>query len=183
MTKVYLHKFPNGKVYVGIADNPEQRWNGGAGYIGNRAMYADIMRYGWRNIEHIILAKCDTREDALRMERGFILIYDSENPEKGYNQTETKAGRDRSKPRDTQRIVKARNLFTAAAIEAGLNPNKLKLRSQGDNYGVYYNAYFVGYYYPARAVFCWGRKERKTSRTDGGSLAAVLLKAIMETTG
>ena len=90
MTSVYLHKFPNGKVYVGIADNPEQRWNGGTGYAGNPAMHADIMLYGWRNIEHIIIAECATREEALELEREYILLYDSENPEKGYNQTSIK---------------------------------------------------------------------------------------------
>lgn len=91
MTSVYLHKFPNGKVYVGIADNPEQRWNYGAGYATNPAMHADILLYGWRNIEHIIVAECDTRDEALQLEREYILLYDSENPDKGYNQTGIKS--------------------------------------------------------------------------------------------
>lgn len=195
MTSVYLHKFPNGKVYVGIADNPEQRWNHGAGYANNPDMYADILLYGWQNIEHTIVEECATREDALRIERGYVLLHDSENPEKGYNRTETKtvllrhkvAGNtsdcDRKKHRDKRRIVRARNLFTSAIREAGLAASKLKLRSQGDNYGVYYNAYFIGYYYPSRSTFCWGQPNRKTHHInvqDAEPLAAVLLRAIAD---
>ena len=87
MTYVYVHLFPNGKAYVGIADNPEQRWKSGHGYKDNPEMYEDILLYGWRNIQHIIAAECNTREEALTLEREYILAYDSENPEKGYNQT------------------------------------------------------------------------------------------------
>ena len=46
MTSVYLHKFPNGKVYVGIADDLASRWQNGMGYVNNPAMHAAIQRYG-----------------------------------------------------------------------------------------------------------------------------------------
>lgn len=104
MTSVYLHKFPNGKVYVGIADNPQERWGYGSGYINNADMYADIQYYGWRNIEHLIIAECDTREEALMLEREYILLYDSENPEKGYNQTSIKSEL-------TKRVMTKRTLY------------------------------------------------------------------------
>ena len=43
MTYLYVHTAPNGKRYVGIADNCEARWEvGGRGYADNEAFYKDI---------------------------------------------------------------------------------------------------------------------------------------------
>lgn len=91
LTYVYMHTFPDGKVYVGIADDPRQRWKYGQGYRNNVRMHAAIQLYGWSNIEHTIITKCGTREEAEQLEREYIILYDSENPEKGYNQTSIKA--------------------------------------------------------------------------------------------
>lgn len=87
MTTVYKHTFPDGKIYIGIADNVEKRWNNGQGYIGNPAMRDAIIKYGWDNVKHEILVMCETREKALAYERYFIIFYDSENPQNGYNRT------------------------------------------------------------------------------------------------
>lgn len=86
-TSVYKHTFPNGKLYIGIADNPLSRWNNGAGYSDNPDMYADIRKFGWDNIKHEILKSDLSREDALSLEEKLIIFYDSENSEKGYNRT------------------------------------------------------------------------------------------------
>ena len=176
MTSVYVHKFPNGKVYVGISDNPVERWGGGMGYASNRSMYADIKRYGWKNIEHVIVSECATREEAQRLERKYILLYDSENPKKGYNRL--------GKHRDKARIVRAKNLFAAAIQEAGLDVGELKLRNFGTEYGIFYHAYFIGYYNPGRRTFRFGRQEQKTYYFDAPSekpLALVLLEEIADT--
>ena len=87
MTTVYKHTFPDGKIYIGIADNVEKRWNNGEGYRENPAMHDAIIKYGWNNIKHEILVMCETREEALSYERNFIIFYDSENPQNGYNRT------------------------------------------------------------------------------------------------
>ena len=64
---VYLHIFPNGKVYVGITSKPpNKRW----GYLGHNyiktghhnIMSNAIMKYGWDNIKHIVLCKTSERE-------------------------------------------------------------------------------------------------------------------------
>lgn len=87
MICVYKHTFPNGKIYIGIADNCETRWNNGNGYSDNKEMYADIKKYGWDNIKHEIISRCQSREKAEELEKLLILAYQSEVPEIGYNRT------------------------------------------------------------------------------------------------
>lgn len=99
-TSVYIHTSPAGKVYIGIAENPLQRWANGCGYKDNALFSADIQLYGWDSFKHEIIAECQSREEAERLERDFILLLDSENPEKGYNQTHIKA--------DLQRLLTER---------------------------------------------------------------------------
>ena len=83
--KIYSHIFPNGKKYVGICINPEERWNNGLGYAYNKLMYDDILKYGWENIEHKILCEFKNREEALRLERNLIDTFNLYNIEYGYN--------------------------------------------------------------------------------------------------
>lgn len=85
--KVYLHTFPNGKVYVGITKNTELRWDNGEGYIDNPPMYEDIVKYGWDNIKHEVIADGLLRNAAIKLETQYIFMYDSTNPIRGYNRT------------------------------------------------------------------------------------------------
>lgn len=83
---VYMHIFPNGKVYVGITrQNPEIRWQKGNGYARNPIMYRAIKKYGWENIEHKILFKSLSEEDACAVEIETIKQYKANNKEFGYN--------------------------------------------------------------------------------------------------
>jgi group I intron endonuclease len=84
--KVYLHRFPNGKVYVGITkQQPEIRWQYGGGYRSNSYMSFAIKKYGWENVEHEILADFLTEEEACEMEVLLIKKYKSNIREYGYN--------------------------------------------------------------------------------------------------
>lgn len=84
--KVYLHRFPNGKVYVGITkQKPEIRWQNGGGYRSNQYMTYAIKKYGWENIEHEILADFLTEDEACEMEVFLIKKYKSNIREYGYN--------------------------------------------------------------------------------------------------
>lgn len=86
MYKVYLHTTPSGKYYVGQTRNPLLRWcSNGMNYSSNRAFYKEIKECGWDNITHEILHECETRAEAEAYERMFIILLDSENPDKGYN--------------------------------------------------------------------------------------------------
>ena len=82
---VYLHIFPNGKVYVGITKfKPEYRWNNGNGYKRQPYVYKAILKYGWKNIQHI-LYQVDTEKEMKYLERYLIAYYNTTNHKYGYN--------------------------------------------------------------------------------------------------
>lgn len=85
MTSVYVHTCPNGKKYVGIADNPETRWANGHGYADNAPFAADIRAYGWDNIKHEIIVAYEEREEALCKEAALIYQLNTIDPQRGYN--------------------------------------------------------------------------------------------------
>lgn len=82
---VYLHLFPNGKTYIGITGQALlRRWREGKGYIG-QPVYGAIQKYGWVNIEHIILKTNLTKEEAEEAEKFYIKKYNSLSHNNGYN--------------------------------------------------------------------------------------------------
>ena len=84
---VYKHTNSiNGKVYIGITMNqPEIRWGrNGSGYSRQQFGHA-ISKYGWENFSHEILYKNLSQEQAFQKEIELISLYDSTNPQKGYN--------------------------------------------------------------------------------------------------
>lgn len=85
---VYIHIFPNDKVYVGItSQNCEQRWKNGNGYANNSHLKNAIKKYGWKNIQHVVIRDDMTKEDACQIEKDLIALYDSTNRIKGYNKS------------------------------------------------------------------------------------------------
>lgn len=86
MYTVYMHKCPNGKVYIGItSQKPKARWDYGRGYIKNDHFYRAIQKYGWENIEHIILEQNLFKEEATELEIRLIKKYKSNDFKFGYN--------------------------------------------------------------------------------------------------
>ena len=84
--KVYMHIFPNGKAYIGITrQEPKVRWGGGNGYARNEYMHRAIKKYGWENIEHIILFDGLLEEDACEIEKSLIKKHRTNEKEFGYN--------------------------------------------------------------------------------------------------
>lgn len=88
---VYEHISPSGKVYVGITcQKPEKRWKGGSGYVrkdNHQPLFANaILKYGWNNIEHRIIADNLTREEANAIEQSLISKYKREK--RSYNITD-----------------------------------------------------------------------------------------------
>ena len=80
---VYAHKFPNGKYYIGLTrQKPYRRWNNGLGYKF-QPVYDAIKKYGWDNIEHIIVKENLSQEEGMKLEQELIKKYDSIN--NGYN--------------------------------------------------------------------------------------------------
>lgn len=84
---VYIHIFPNNKVYVGITTktNMRERWRNGKGYSNNNLMMKAINKYGWNNIEHKILYTDLDEKEAQEKEIQLIKEYNSTNKNYGYN--------------------------------------------------------------------------------------------------
>ena len=82
---VYIHKFPNDKVYVGLTKlKPSRRWSNGNGYK-RQYVYNAIEKYDWDNIKHIIVKEHLSAEEACNLEQELIEQYDSIR--NGYNCT------------------------------------------------------------------------------------------------
>ena len=65
---VYQHVTPDGMYYFGATNDIKRRWrNNGAGYK-ETSLYPYIEKYGWDNIQHIVLFKDQTKENALWIE-------------------------------------------------------------------------------------------------------------------
>lgn len=84
--EVYMHIFPNNKVYIGITSyGSENRWHSGYGYKKQQMMWRSIQKYGWNNIEHKILFKNLTEKQAKEKEIELIKKYKSDERKYGYN--------------------------------------------------------------------------------------------------
>jgi group I intron endonuclease len=85
---VYIHTTPSKKRYVGITcKKPERRWQNGNGYKHQLAFYRAIIKYGWDNITHEIIADGLTEDKAKAMEIELISMYRTQNSHYGYNCT------------------------------------------------------------------------------------------------
>lgn len=83
---VYVHISPNNKKYFGITKQyPASRWRNGYGYASSPHFFNAILKYGWNNFQHIILADNLSKEWACKLEQDLIAKYQSNNPEHGYN--------------------------------------------------------------------------------------------------
>lgn len=83
---LYMHIAPSNKVYIGITSQDlETRWKRGYGYKTQQLFWRAIEKYGWDNIHHIIIKENLTKDEAERLEIELISLFDSTNPNKGYN--------------------------------------------------------------------------------------------------
>lgn len=84
---VYIHiNNINGKVYIGqTCQKPESRWNHGEGYKTSPHFYKAIQKYSWNNFSHQVLFNNLTAKEANKLEQQYIQLFDSTNPNKGYN--------------------------------------------------------------------------------------------------
>ena len=112
---VYQHVTPDGLYYFGATSNVERRWsNNGAEYKGT-GLYPYIEKYGWENIQHIVLFREQTRENALWIE-DFLITTAREDgvcinkqrsglvsKEEGYNQDRNQKYYEQNKDRIRER--------------------------------------------------------------------------------
>ena len=82
--KVYRHRFPNGKVYIGVTSRTPQ-YRKDCGYQHNKLLTEAIREFGWKSVSVDILHETDNRGDAFTLEIEEIENADATNPEHGYN--------------------------------------------------------------------------------------------------
>ena len=106
---VYVHTSPSGKKYIGQTGNkPEKRWGkDGIGYLNKKndrytqpAFACAIIKYGWDNFDHEIIASNLTKDEVDNFEKLLIEKLDTMNPRYGYNCT---SGGDGCHPSDETR--------------------------------------------------------------------------------
>ena len=108
MYKVYKYTSPSNKIYIGITSktlNERAKYNG-CGYDNCTAFGRAIKKYGWENFTSEILAQELTEDEAKRLEKYYIKLYNTTNPEKGYN---ISAGGDGYLIYDEEKIVELWN--------------------------------------------------------------------------
>ena len=83
---VYKHTAPNGKVYIGItSQSVNRRWQNGKHYETNKFFKRAILKYGWDNFKHEIIASNLSQKEACELEIMLIESIKSRNPKYGYN--------------------------------------------------------------------------------------------------
>lgn len=85
---VYIHITPSDKYYVGItSQSPDRRWRNGDGYKNSTYFYNAILKYGWDNIDHIILFENLSEKEVKQYEKDLISFFQTNNRQFGYNCT------------------------------------------------------------------------------------------------
>ena len=117
---VYQHVTPDGMYYFGQTNDIKRRWrNNGAGYK-TTSLYPYIEKYGWDNIQHIVLFENQTRENALFIENFLIETAQEDgvcinqrrsgfiSKEEGYDQQRYQQNREKRLEQRRQRYQKNR---------------------------------------------------------------------------
>ena len=81
--RVYMYKFPNGKIYIG--QTKRYVYVRFLDKYKNKSLMDAIEKYGWKNIELTILADGLSESEANEEEIKHIAAFDACNPEIGYN--------------------------------------------------------------------------------------------------
>ena len=92
---VYVHTSPNGKMYIGQTGlKPEKRWGKNGSYYLKKKKNGEyvqrvfahaILKYGWDNFEHEIIASNLTKEEADNFEKLLIEKLNTMDSQYGYN--------------------------------------------------------------------------------------------------
>ncbi len=82
---IYCHTTPDGKKYIGMTSMPIKTRFGNGRHYYSQSFTDAIKKFGWNNIVHEILEYGLNEEDAAKSEIKYINMYDTLNPNKGYN--------------------------------------------------------------------------------------------------
>ena len=106
---VYQHVTPDKLYYFGATQNVERRWRNNGAEYKRTALQPYIEKFGWDNIQHIVLFRDQTRENALWIE-DFLITTAREDgvcinkqrsglvsKEEGYDKKQSKQYREQNK--------------------------------------------------------------------------------------
>lgn len=125
---IHLNKI-NNKSYIGItSQNPIIRWQGGRHYKTCISFNRAIKKYKWENFEHIIFQDKLTHEEANKIERLLIKIFNTNNPLFGYNIKE--GGTSGKHSESTKEKIRQKAIDRKKTIE---EKEKISKRNSGEN--------------------------------------------------
>ena len=136
--KVYMHVVPKelsgykyDKYYIGITQQSlTKRWQHGCGYYSCTFFYKAIQKYGWDNMEHLVVAEDLSEIEAKKMEVELIAKYNSNNSKYGYNLTKGGDGTVGRNKTDEEKEMH-RKLSKEVYLRPGyVHPNKGKKMSE-----------------------------------------------------
>lgn len=143
--QVYMHISPEGKRYIGASkEGYKTRW---AKNKYHDSVFGDAcQKFGWENMQHVVLFEGLTFEEAHDLEEAMIAKYDTMNPAKGYNRDRGALYRSPAKPRpviclDTGIVYPS---CRQAGVQMKLNDRNILLVCKGRNQTVkgYHFKYF-----------------------------------------
>lgn len=103
---VYMHIFPNNKRYIGITKlRVKKRWKRGNNYRQQSVIWNAIQKYGWNNIEHIVVEQGLTKEQAMQREIELIAQYKTFPPSLGFGYNATSGGETCEMSEETKKII------------------------------------------------------------------------------
>ena len=70
---VYQHVTPDGMYYFGQTNNIKRRWSSNGIQYRDTSLNTYIEKYGWENIQHIVLYENLSYDDALKIEDSLII--------------------------------------------------------------------------------------------------------------
>ena len=137
---IYCHIFPNGKRYVGQTCAPLYRRFGknGSKYADQPYLYNAILKYGWNNIEHTVLASDLSYLEVDEVERYYIALYNCTNPDYGYN-IETGGSLHKNMTEATREKLRQANLGKKLSEETCRKMGESRRGVNNPNYGVKYS--------------------------------------------
>lgn len=130
--KVYIHISPNNKYYVGITSQElKRRWGiNGIRYKFHEKFYNSILKYGWDNFEHELIADNLTEKEACGMEIMLIKLLES-TTNKGFNISKGGLGGNRKETIKVKQYtlsgeyLKTFNSASEAGLEVGIDRTRI----------------------------------------------------------